>query len=202
MRMIVGQSNFFFFFLNQHMSTALPLQFVILCDHFVYSPALQGHSKDICWSSKAMRLDKYHMWLMWILGNNCSWMRYLKWGESSWHFQSRKQNPLYVQHVFGEPWEACGNLVSNVQTTVILSTFPKIVQGYHIQSPACKAVRRRSMHSLPADTKQREREKKSTSHDKAAYHTWLYYHRTDETLWIYLHRFPPMRVLAQGTFLN
>lgn len=141
MRMIVGQSNFFFLSSNQHMSTALPLQFVILCDHFVYSRALQGHSKDTCWSSKAMRLDKYHMWLMWILGNNCSWMRYLKWGESSWHFQSRKQNPLYVQDVFVEPWEACGNLVSNVRGANDCHTFhiPQTSAGLSYTEPCLQS---------------------------------------------------------------
>lgn len=101
---------------------------------------------------------------MWILGNNCSWMRYSKWGESSWHFQSQKQNPLYVQHSCLENHERRVEIwlvMCRVQTTVVLSTPPKIVQGNHIQSPACKAVRRRSMHSLPADTKERERKKKA-----------------------------------------
>lgn len=129
-----------------------------------------------------------------------------KWGESSWHFQCQEQSPLYAQHVyeFGvvafqkwEPREASGNLVSSAQ-------------GCHIQSPACKAVSRRSMHSLPAEPKGQEKKAWDIMIQQPIILIFIITLLMEhfEFIWRlplksnYLHSFAQIRFLARGTFPN
>lgn len=56
-------------------------------------------------------------------------------------------------------WRFGSLLMRKVQMADIISTLQEAVKDSHTQSPDCKAVRRRSMHSLPADTERKEKKK-------------------------------------------